>query len=75
MPAGRGAHYFCGDWNKPWPPCVYLKVVRTGITAPILHFSKQWAYKGKPLYFFKSDKTASDRTGDKFQDVWHVIKE
>ena len=37
--------------------------------------SKQWAYKGKPLYFFKSDKAASDRTGDKFQDVWHIIKE
>jgi len=37
--------------------------------------SKQWAYKGKPLYFFQSDKTASDRTGDNFKDVWHVIKE
>ena len=35
---------------------------------------KQWAYKGKPLYFFQGDKTAADRMGDNFKDVWHVVK-
>ena len=37
--------------------------------------SRQWAYKGKPVYTFKSDAKAGDRTGDNFKDVWHVIKE
>ncbi|QEI05844.1 hypothetical protein FXN63_08260 [Pigmentiphaga aceris] len=36
--------------------------------------SKQWAYKGKPVYLYKSDMKAGDKTGDNFKDVWHVIK-
>ena len=35
----------------------------------------QWAYKGKPVYFYKPDQKAGDRTGDNFRDVWHIIKE
>ena len=37
--------------------------------------SRQWAYKGKPVYFYKTDKSAGDKTGDNFRNVWHVIKE
>ena len=37
--------------------------------------SMQWAYKGKPVYTYKPDQKAGDRTGDNFRDVWHVIKE
>ena len=37
--------------------------------------SRQLAYKGKPLYFYKSDQKAGDRTGDKFRDIWHIVKE
>ena len=36
--------------------------------------SKQWAYKGKPVYLYKSDMKAGDMTGDNFKNVWHVIK-
>ncbi len=36
--------------------------------------SKQWAYKGKPLYTYTADKKAGDATGDNFKDVWHVVK-
>ena len=36
--------------------------------------SKQWAYKGKPVYTYSADKKAGDATGDNFKDVWHVIK-
>ena len=36
--------------------------------------SKQWAYKGWPLYTFSKDAKPGDTTGDKFKDVWHVIK-
>jgi len=36
--------------------------------------SKQWAYKGAPIYTFSKDAKPGDTTGDKFKDVWHVIK-
>ena len=36
--------------------------------------SRQWAYKGKPVYTYKADQKAGDRTGDNFKDVWHIIK-
>lgn len=36
--------------------------------------SKQWAYKGKPLYTFVRDKKAGDEMGDGFKGVWHVAK-
>jgi len=37
--------------------------------------SRQWAYKGKPLYYYQADKQAGDKTGDNFRDVWHTAKE
>ncbi len=36
--------------------------------------SRQWAYKGAPIYTFSKDAKPGDTTGDKFKDVWHVIK-
>jgi predicted lipoprotein with Yx(FWY)xxD motif len=34
--------------------------------------SKQWALKGKPLYYWVKDQKAGDRTGDGVNKVWHV---
>jgi predicted lipoprotein with Yx(FWY)xxD motif len=34
--------------------------------------TKQWAYKGKPLYYFSMDKAAGDKAGDGRGMVWHV---
>jgi len=36
--------------------------------------SKQWAYKGKPLYLWVKDTKPGDRTGDGVNDVWHVAR-
>ena len=36
--------------------------------------SKQWAYKGKPLYYFRMDAKAGDTTGDGRGMVWHIAK-
>lgn len=35
---------------------------------------KQWAYKGKPLYFWVKDQKPGDRTGEGVNNVWHVAK-
>lgn len=34
----------------------------------------QWAYKGKPLYYWKNDKAPGDMTGDGVAGRWHVAK-
>lgn len=36
--------------------------------------SKQWAYKGKPLYTWIEDKKPGDVTGDGVNDVWHLAQ-
>jgi len=33
----------------------------------------QWAFKGKPLYFFAGDAQPGDKNGDKSGGVWHVV--
>jgi predicted lipoprotein with Yx(FWY)xxD motif len=36
--------------------------------------TKQYAYKGKPLYYWKNDKKPGDTTGHKSGDRWFVAK-
>ena len=36
--------------------------------------SKQWAYKGKPLYYFRMDAKAGDTAGEGRGMVWHIAK-
>ena len=35
--------------------------------------SKQWAYRGMPLYTFVKDTKPGDRSGDNVRGVWHVV--
>ena len=37
--------------------------------------TKQWAYDGKPVYYFAGDKKKGDAMGDGLGGIWHVIKE
>ncbi len=34
--------------------------------------SKQWAYKGKPVYTWVKDTKPGDKTGDGVNSVWHT---
>jgi predicted lipoprotein with Yx(FWY)xxD motif len=37
--------------------------------------TKQWAYKGRPLYAWKNDKKPGDITGDGFLNgAWHIAQ-
>lgn len=36
--------------------------------------SKQWTYKGKPLYLWIKDHKPGDKTGDGFNKVWSVAR-
>jgi len=35
---------------------------------------KQWAYKGKPLYFWIKDQKPGDTTGDGINGVWRTAR-
>jgi predicted lipoprotein with Yx(FWY)xxD motif len=37
--------------------------------------TKQWAYKGKPLYHWSKDQKPGDMTGDKINGVWHIARD
>ncbi len=36
--------------------------------------SRQWAFKGKPVYFWAKDTKPGDRTGDGVNNVWRLIR-
>jgi predicted lipoprotein with Yx(FWY)xxD motif len=36
--------------------------------------SKQWAVKGKPVYYWVKDSKPGDKTGDGFNKVWQVAR-
>jgi predicted lipoprotein with Yx(FWY)xxD motif len=36
--------------------------------------SRQWAFKGEPLYFFAGDAAAGDVNGDEVGGVWHAAR-
>jgi predicted lipoprotein with Yx(FWY)xxD motif len=36
--------------------------------------SRQWAYKGKPLYYWIKDQKPGDRTGDGVNKVWNLAR-
>jgi len=35
--------------------------------------TRQWTYKGKPLYLYSKDQKPGDKTGNKLDKVWHDV--
>ena len=75
--AGSGKSVCNGPCATNWPPLMvgdgqsgsgdYSVVTRDD-------GAKQWAYKGKPLYFWIKDQKPGDRSGDGVNNVWRVAK-
>jgi predicted lipoprotein with Yx(FWY)xxD motif len=64
-----------GQCATNWPPLpVAAAATSTGSWTIVTRddSSKQWAYKGKPLYYWKDDKKPGDTEGDGRNNVWHV---
>ena len=59
-----------------WPPLMApATATPIGDWSPIARDdgSKQWAYKGRPLYNWAKDSKPGDKTGDGFlNNAWHV---
>lgn len=76
-PAGTGRSVCNGPCAANWPPLYADGGAARGDWTVIRRDDgrMQWAYKGKPLYFYQPDQKAGDRSGDNFKDVWHIVKE
>jgi predicted lipoprotein with Yx(FWY)xxD motif len=76
--AGAGKSACNGPCATLWPPLMAgASEQGSGAWSVVIRDdgSRQWAYKGKPVYYYQADKQAGDRLGDNFRDVWHVVKE
>lgn len=76
--AGSGKSVCNGGCATNWPP-----LMAPAAAAPIMDWSvvtrddggKQWAYKGRPLYYWAKDAKPGDKTGDGFlNNAWHAAK-
>lgn len=67
-----------GPCATNWPPLMAgADAKATGDWTIIMRDdgSKQWAFKGKPLYGWVKDTKPGDTTGDNVNNVWHVAKD
>jgi predicted lipoprotein with Yx(FWY)xxD motif len=75
--AGSGKSVCNGPCATNWPPLIVI-----GDAQPVAGYTivvrddgrKQWAYKGKPLYFWAKDTKVGDTSGDNVNNVWHIAK-
>ncbi len=75
--AGDGKSACTGPCAEKWPPLDAPAGAKpTGDFTIVTRDdgTHQWAYKGKPLYFWSNDKAPGDKTGDGVKQVWHVAK-
>jgi len=76
--AGSGKSACNGPCATNWPP---LKA--EGDTKPVGDYAvitrddgtKQWSYKGKPLYFWVKDRQPGDKTGEGVNNVWRTARQ
>jgi len=75
--AGSGKSVCNGPCATNWPPLMAAADAKPAGDYTIVtrdDGGKQWAYKGKPLYLWVKDAKPGDKTGDGFNNVWHVAK-
>lgn len=76
--AGSGKSVCNGPCAKNWPPLAAdasAKPVGDYTVITRDDGARQWAYKGKPLYFWVKDKQPGDKTGDGVNSVWRTARQ
>ena len=74
---GSGKSVCNGDCAKNWPPYLATDKDKAADKFTIVtrdDGKKQWAFDGKPLYYWAKDMKKGDKTGDNRSNVWHIIK-
>lgn len=75
--AGNGKSVCNGPCATNWPPLMAADADAASGDYSIVtrdDGKKQWAYRGKPLYFWVKDQKPGDRSGDGVNNVWRVAK-
>lgn len=75
--AGSGKSVCNGPCATNWPPLMAAADAKASGDWSVItrdDGKAQWAYKGKPLYFWAKDQKPGDRTGDGFNKVWQLAK-
>lgn len=73
--SGSGKSVCNGPCATNWPPLTATSSDTASGEYSIItrdDGTKQWAQKGKPLYYWAKDQKAGDKTGDGFNGVWKV---
>lgn len=75
--AGSGKSACNGPCATNWPPLAADSYAKASGEFSVItrdDGARQWAYKGKPLYYWAKDQKPGDRSGDNFNNVWHVAR-
>lgn len=74
--AGSGKSMCNGPCATNWPPLAAAAAHASGDWSVVSRDdgARQWAYKGKPLYFWVKDQKPGDRTGDGINNVWRLAR-
>ncbi len=75
--AGSGKSTCNGPCATNWPPLMAADMDKASGDFSIItrdDGKKQWAQKGKPLYYWAKDMKPGDKTGDGFNKVWQAAK-
>ena len=74
---GSGKSACNGTCSSNWPPFFAASTDTASSDYSIVtrdDGKRQWAYRGKPLYYFVKDEKPGDMTGDGMLGDWHVAK-
>lgn len=66
-----------GPCATAWPPLIVIGSMQPSGAYTVVARDdgrKQWAYKGKPLYFWGKDTKPGDITGDNVNNVWRIAR-
>lgn len=75
--AGSGKSVCNGPCATNWPPLMAADADKSMGDYTVVtrdDGKKQWAYKGKPLYFWVRDAKPGDKTGEGFNNVWRLAR-
>jgi predicted lipoprotein with Yx(FWY)xxD motif len=75
--SGSGKSVCNGPCAANWPPLMAAPDAKASGDYTIVvrdDGSRQWAYKGKPLYLWIKDTKPGDRTGDGVNNVWRLAR-
>lgn len=76
-PVASGNSMCVGTCAKNWPPLAAGSSDKAQGDYTIIgrdDGTRQWAYKGKPLYLWTQDKKPGDQSGDGVNKLWHVAR-